>query len=132
MSNMNDVMGLRIPYGNTNAQYETQYEPASGTIWGYFNPRATPCFSPGLLRDIRLHDSALSVNGGKVEIAGELNPVHFYVCGSHTPGNVAWRCQHWSEPQSACRNPGRCIRRSALLDLLIHYSNRVPCLIDAP
>ena len=86
MSNMNDVMGLRIPYGNSNAQFETQYEPANGTVWGYFNPRATPCFSPGMLRDIRLHDSALSVNGGKVEIAGELNPVHFYVCGSRTPG----------------------------------------------
>jgi DSF synthase len=86
MSNMNDAVGLRIPYGNSNAQYETQYEPATGTIWGYFHPRGTPCFSPGLLRDIRLHDSALSVNGGKVEIAGELNPVHFYVCGSRVPG----------------------------------------------
>jgi DSF synthase len=86
MSNMNDITGLRIPYGSTNGQFDTQYEPANGTIWGYFNPRGTPCFSPGMLRDIRLHDSALSVNGGKVEIAGELNPVHFYVCGSRTPG----------------------------------------------
>jgi DSF synthase len=83
---MHDALGLRIPYGNANGQFETQYEPASGTVWGYFNPRGTPCFSPALLRDIRLHDSALSVNGGKVEIAGELNPVHFYVCGSRTPG----------------------------------------------
>lgn len=86
MSNLNDAMGLRIPYGNANGQFETQYEPATGTVWGYFNPRGTPCFSPSMLRDIRLHDSALSVNGGKVEIAGELNPVHFYVCGSRTPG----------------------------------------------
>jgi DSF synthase len=85
MSNMNDAMGLRIAYGNTNGQFDTEYEPATGTIWGYFNPRGTPCFSPAMLRDIRLHDSALAVNRGKVEIAGELNPANFYVCGSRTP-----------------------------------------------
>lgn len=86
MSNMNDASGLRIPYGSTNGQYETQYEPATSTIWGYFKPRGTPCFSPALLRDIRMHDSMLGVHRGKVEIHGELNPVHFYVCASRTPG----------------------------------------------
>ena len=86
MSNMNDAVGLRIRYGSSNGQYETEYEPAISTIWGYFNPRGTPCFSPALLRDIRLHDSVLAVNRGKVEINGELNPAHFYVCGSRTPG----------------------------------------------
>jgi len=86
MSNLNDAIGLRIRYGTTHAQYETEYEPASGTIWGYFNPRGRPCFSLGLLRDIRLHDSALAVNGGKVEIEGDLHSPKFYVCGSRVPG----------------------------------------------
>ena len=86
MSNLNDAIGLRIRYGNANAQYETEYEPATGTIWGYFNPRGRPCFSLGLLRDIRLHDTAIAVNGGKVEIEGDLHSPKFYVCGSRVPG----------------------------------------------
>ncbi len=86
MSNMNDVIGLRIQYGNSNGQFDTEYEPATGTIWGYFNPSGRPCFSLGLLRDIRLHDSALAVNGGKVDIDGDLHTPKFYVCGSRVPG----------------------------------------------
>ena len=39
MSNMLDAMGLCIPYGRADSQYQTQFEPATGTIWGYFNPR---------------------------------------------------------------------------------------------
>lgn len=85
MSNMRDVIGLRVPYGKANSQYLTEYDPATGTVWGYFNPKGTPCFSLGLLKDIRAHDSALGVNGGKVEVGGELYKAHYYVCGSRAP-----------------------------------------------
>src|SRR5207249_864252 len=70
MSNLRDAVGLCIPYGKANSQYETEFEPATGTIWGYFKPRGTACFSLGLLKDIRRHDSALATNGGKVDIGG--------------------------------------------------------------
>jgi DSF synthase len=86
MSNLRDAVGLCVPYGKGNSQYDTEFEPATATIWGYFNPRGTPCFSLGLLKDIRLHDSALAVNGGKVDIEGELHAANFYVCGARTPG----------------------------------------------
>lgn len=85
MSNMNDAVGLRVPYGKVSSQYQTEFEPGSGTIWGYFNPRGSACFSLGLLKDIRAHDSALAVNGGNVEVEGEQCPVHYYVCGSRVP-----------------------------------------------
>ena len=51
MSNMRDAAFLmaRVPYGKTNTQYQAEFDPATGTIWGYFNPRGTPCFSLGLL-----------------------------------------------------------------------------------
>ena len=84
MSNLHDAMGLRVPYGNT-AQYDTEFEPAISTAWGYFNPKETPCFSLGLLKDIHAHDSALQANGGKVSVAGELHQVSYYVCGSRVP-----------------------------------------------
>jgi DSF synthase len=86
MSNLRDVLGLRVPYGRPNSQFDTEYEPLTGTVWGYFNPRGTPCFSPTLLKAIRLHDNALAVNGGKAEVHGELQPVNYYVCGSRVPG----------------------------------------------
>jgi DSF synthase len=86
MSNMRDAMGLCVPYGRANSQYETQFEPATGTIWGYFNPRGTACFSLGLLKDIRVHDEALAMNGGKVDIDGDMHAANYYVCGSRAPG----------------------------------------------
>jgi DSF synthase len=85
MSNMRDVIGLRLPYSKPNSQYATEFDPAMGAVWGYFNPKGTPCFSLGLLKDIRLHDSALAVNGGQVEVGGELRKAHYYVCGSRAP-----------------------------------------------
>ncbi len=85
MSNMRDVMGLRMPYGKTKTQFETEFEPASGTLWGYFNPKGTACFSLGLLKDIRAHDSALAVNGGHIEVDGVSSRVNYYVLGSRTP-----------------------------------------------
>jgi DSF synthase len=85
MSNLRDAVGLCLPYGKANAQYETEYEPATSTIWGYFNPRGTACFSLGLLKDIRTHDNALAVNGGLVEVDGQMSKASYYVLASRTP-----------------------------------------------
>ncbi len=85
MSNLRDAVGLCIPYGKPKAQYETEFEPATGTIWGYFNPRGTACFSLGLLKDIRTHDNALAVNGGHVDIEGVSSKASYYVLASRTP-----------------------------------------------
>ena len=76
------MIGLRTTYGKSNGQYETEYEPASGTIWGYFKPKGNACFNLGLLKDIREHDSALAANGGGIEVEGELRKVNYYVLGS--------------------------------------------------
>lgn len=85
MSNMRDALGLRLPYGKTGSQYVTEFDPATRTVWGYFQPKGTPCFSLGLLKDIRRHDEALAANGGKVEIGGEMCKAHHYVLASRTP-----------------------------------------------
>jgi DSF synthase len=87
MSNMRDAMGLCVPYGKLNSQYETQFEPAAGTVWGYFNPKeGTPCYSLGLLKDILEHDQQLVANRGQVEVEGALHPVQYYVTASRIPG----------------------------------------------
>src|SRR5688500_19072862 len=87
MSNLRDAMGLCQPYGKINSQYETEFEPATGTVWGYFNPReGVPCYSLGLLKDILEHDQKLMNNGGKVEVDGALHAGSYYVTASRTRG----------------------------------------------
>ncbi len=87
MSNLRDAMGLCLPYGKANSQYETEFEPATGAVWGYFNPKeGAPCYSLGLLKDILEHDQKLVANNAHVEVDGELRPVSYYVTASRTPG----------------------------------------------
>jgi len=87
MSNLRDAVGLCIPYGRTDSQYETEFEPATGTVWGYFNPReGAPCYSLALLKDILEHDRALVANNGKVHVEGMLHEVNYYVTASRIPG----------------------------------------------
>jgi DSF synthase len=63
----------------------TEFDPGTATIWGYFRPKGTPCFSLGLLKDIRAHDEVLAANGGKVEIAGGTHKANHYVLASRAP-----------------------------------------------
>jgi len=86
MSNLCDAQGLRVAYGQPGSQFQTEFEPATGTLWGYFNPKGRPCFSLGLLKDIRAHDNGLAMNGGKLQIEDALHEVRYYVCGSRVPG----------------------------------------------
>ncbi|HEX6317357.1 MAG TPA: crotonase/enoyl-CoA hydratase family protein [Burkholderiales bacterium] len=87
MSNLRDAMGLCIPYGRENSQYETEFEPATGTVWGYFNPKeGAPCYSLGLLKDILAHDQQLVANKGQVEFDGMLHRVNYYVTASRIRG----------------------------------------------
>jgi DSF synthase len=87
MSNLRDAMGLCIPYGRANSQYETEFEPATGTLWGYFNPKdGTPCYSLGLLNDILEHDQQLVANGCRVDVEGMSYAVNYYVTASRIPG----------------------------------------------
>jgi len=85
MSNLNDAAGLRIRYGKTDTQFDTEFEPASGTIWGYMNPRGAPCFNLGLLRDIRDHDASLKANSGRVQVEGAWYDARYYVGASRAP-----------------------------------------------
>ncbi len=87
MSNLRDSEGLCIAYGRAGSQYETQFDPGTGTLWGYFNPReGVPCFSVGLLKDIAAHEERFAASGGRLELHGESFDVEHYVVASRTPG----------------------------------------------
>src|SRR2546421_680003 len=71
MSNLRDAVGLTVRYSKPNSQYETEFEPASATAWGYFNPKGLACYSLGLLKDMRAHDERLAANHGRIVIVAE-------------------------------------------------------------
>jgi DSF synthase len=86
MSNLRDAVGLRIPYGCT-PQFDTEFEPATGTLWAYLNPKeGAPCFSLGLLKEIAAHEEAFAASRGRVQLQGQTFDVSHYVAASRTPG----------------------------------------------
>lgn len=86
MSNMNDAVGLCIPCSEPGSAYESAFEPAIGTLWTHFNPKGVPCYSLELLRAMIAHDQRLMANGARVDVAGEMQAVDYYVTGSRTLG----------------------------------------------
>ena len=87
MSNLRDTVGLCIPYGRASAQYQTEFEPATGILWSYLNPReGAPCFSLGMLKEIAAHEEAFAANNGRVQVNGQTFEVTSYVAGSRIPG----------------------------------------------
>jgi len=85
MSDMSDATGLRGTC-RTYAEVEYEYEPATGTIWGYMNQRGNPCFNLGLLKDLRAFGGELTANSGHVEFEGAMHKAHYYVAASRVPG----------------------------------------------
>lgn len=87
MSNLRDTVGLCIPYGKANSQYQTEFEPATATVWGYFNPKdGAPCFSLGLLKDIAAHEVEFAANRARLSLGGEMMQASHYVVASRTRG----------------------------------------------
>jgi DSF synthase len=68
------------------SQFEVEFDPEYGVIWGMFNPKGMPCFSLRLLDDIRAHDEQLELNRGRVLFEGEARAAHYYVAGSRVKG----------------------------------------------
>jgi DSF synthase len=85
MSHMKDAMGLRAPW-KTLAESEYEFEPATGTLWGYMRQRGNSCFNLALLKEIRTVGNELTANSGHLEFEGAMHPVHTYVGASRTPG----------------------------------------------
>jgi len=86
MSNMNDAVGLCIPCSEPGSPYESAFEPAIGTLWTYFRPKGVPCYSLDLLKAMIAHDERLIANNARVDVAGEVQAVDYYVTCSRTPG----------------------------------------------
>ena len=86
MNTMTDIPNLGSSERRPDSQYEAEFDPEMGTLWGYFNPAGAPRFNLALLADIRAHDSALQSNNGHVLHEGAMRKADYYVAASRTPG----------------------------------------------
>jgi DSF synthase len=88
MNNLRDAAlgneGLRSVW-KTLAESEYEFEPATGTLWGYMRQRGNPCFNLALLKEIRAVGHELRTNSGHIEFEGAMHKVHAYVAGSRVP-----------------------------------------------
>jgi DSF synthase len=84
MSNMSDATGLRAVW-NKFAESEYEFEPATGTLWGYMRQRGNPCFNLALLKEIRTVGNELTANSGHIDFEGAMHKVHTYVAASRAP-----------------------------------------------
>jgi DSF synthase len=84
MSDMRDAVGLRATW-KRSAESEYEFEPATGTLWGYMRQRGNPCFNLALLKEIRTVGSELTANSGHIEFEGAMHKVNTYVAGSRVP-----------------------------------------------
>jgi DSF synthase len=84
MSDMRDAAGLRAVW-KTFAETQYEFEPGTGTLWGYMNQRGNPCFNLGLLKEIRSVGNELTANSGHIDFEGAMHKVHTYVAASRVP-----------------------------------------------
>lgn len=84
MSNMGDAMGLRAVWKEF-AESEYEFEPATGTLWGYMRQRGNPCFNLALLKEIRTVGNDLTANSGHIDFEGAMHKVNTYVAASRVP-----------------------------------------------
>jgi DSF synthase len=75
---------------------EVKFDPEHAVAWTYMKPSGAPCFSFGMLDELRAHEGTIEANGGRLMHQGELRQIHYIVIGSKVEsifslgGNLAW------------------------------------------
>ena len=80
------VQQLAVQRSLNLTDYETEYEPEYGILWGFYNPQGGPNATLKLLEDVRKHDRLFETNGGRVFYEGGHRQANYYVTGSRLKG----------------------------------------------
>jgi len=63
-------------------QIEVRFDPEQAVAWTFLKPSGVPCFNPGILEELRAHDSAIEASGGRLLYKGDLRQIRYYVAAS--------------------------------------------------
>ncbi len=80
------VQHLAVQHSLNLTEFETEFDPEYGLLWGFYNPQGGPNATLKLLEDVRKHDRLFESNAGRVFYEGEHRPVNYYVTGSRLKG----------------------------------------------
>lgn len=64
----------------------TRYDQEYGVLWARMNPLGVPCFTPGILTDMRNYQAIVQSSGGVVATGGKLRSIDYLVLASKVPG----------------------------------------------
>jgi DSF synthase len=67
-------------------ELNTRYDQEYGVLWAYMNPQPVPCFTPGILADMRDYQAIVQSSGGVVATQGQLRSIDYLVLASKVPG----------------------------------------------
>ncbi len=96
---MNAPVDFRVIEGMFQREYkqiEVRFDPEEAVAWTYMKPSGAPCFSFGMLEELRAHEGTIEANGGRLLYKGELRQIHYIVIASKIEsifslgGNLAW------------------------------------------
>ncbi len=64
----------------------TRFDQEYGVLWAYMNPQPVPCFTPGILADMRDYQAIVRSSGGVAATGGKLRSIDYLVLASKVPG----------------------------------------------
>ena len=67
-------------------QLITDYQEDLGIMWCYANPSPRPCFTPGLLQDLKRFLNNIAARCGREDLPNGLSGIRYLVLGSYKPG----------------------------------------------
>ena len=69
-------------YRELSARFDHEY----GVLWAHMNPQPVPCFSNGILADMRDYQAIIQSSGGVLATRGRLRSIDYFVLASKVPG----------------------------------------------
>jgi DSF synthase len=99
MQTMNSPVDFKAIEGMFQRKYsqiEVRFDPEHAVAWTYMKPSGAPCFSFGMLEELRAHEGTIESNGGRLLHEGDLHQIRYMVIGSRIEsifnlgGNLAW------------------------------------------
>ena len=69
-------------YRELSARFDHEY----GVLWAHMNPQPVPCFSTGILADMRDYQAIIQSSGGVLATRGRLRSIDYFVLASKVPG----------------------------------------------
>ena len=85
MSAVLNLSEIRSNKQSRTTQYETEFDPEYGVLWGYLNAQDNQCFTPSLLEDIHNVDSEIIKNNGCYLHDDKPTQINYYVMASKKP-----------------------------------------------